>query len=333
MLMDVEGILRSHELTVAMGAPSAELTLDAAFDAIVEINVDGVTALLALAFKQRAPYPNELNRALTGGSRPAAPMVPTLVAPYFSEATGEQITNADWSWIDTAGNMDIRAPGLRLKVRAANKPVTATRRYLPSGAASTAIIRTLIETGSVNGVSALAQCLDTSQPRVSQVLGQLTELDLLERISRSVWRANTEALLDAFLASYSGPGGSTSWYYSLDPAPTIAQRVLDQVPAHVKVVVSGDVAADQLSPWRTPTSTTIYVDRPVDLSTLNLVAAQGRSDANVTVTIPNDRSVFISGDGFDSLAHPTQVLWDLHHLGADDRLEHAQRLRAWLISR
>jgi hypothetical protein len=69
-----------------------------------------------------------------------------------------------------------------------------------------------------------------------------------------------------------------------------------------------------------------------------MVEAQGRHDANVVLRSPRDSSVF-SSEGFHAairnaniqLADPTQMIWDLHQLGGQDRLEAAEVLREWLL--
>ena len=70
-----------------------------------------------------------------------------------------------------------------------------------------------------------------------------------------------------------------------------------------------------------------------------LVAAHGRDSANVVQLWPDDRSIFALarpvavGEAKLTVADPLQLLWELGSLGGDDRLEAAEKLREWLLSR
>jgi hypothetical protein len=84
----------------------------------------------------------------------------------------------------------------------------------------------------------------------------------------------------------------------------------------------------------------LYAKRVIDPSSLGLIDAQGKHDANVIVRMPDDQSVFpghavmAQYHGSDvPLADPLQQIWDLQDLGGADRLEAAGRLRQWLLAR
>jgi hypothetical protein len=92
-----------------------------------------------------------------------------------------------------------------------------------------------------------------------------------------------------------------------------------------------------LVPWRAPSVLVIYASATVEPSAIEVVTAEGKDDANVLWITPRDRSVFAIGKppalpGLP-LADPTQILWDLRRLGGSDRVEAAERLRRWLLSR
>ncbi|MBK5224226.1 MAG: hypothetical protein JJE52_15410 [Acidimicrobiia bacterium] len=178
-----------------------------------------------------------------------------------------------------------------------------------------------------------------SQPRASQVLRRLLELDLVTRTPQGRWLPDREALLDRFLSEYRGPGGSERNLYSLDPPNEVAARAAQQTEER-SLAVSADVGPDLVLAWRRPSVVILYVRQLLDLDRLGLVDAQGRHDANVIVRNPDDVSVFPTHplvadvDGVDvPLADPTQQVWDLHDLGGADRLEAAGRLREWLLNR
>lgn len=198
------------------------------------------------------------------------------------------------------------------------------------------MIRRLIAKGEVDSLTGLALEANVSQPRVSQIGGQLEELGLLQR-TRGSWRPEREELLDRFLKEYPGPGGSEISFYSLDAPLQVTSSVHRQ---DTSTAISGDVAADLLAPWRSPTMLVIYTQAPISLElTPGVVRAHSRGDANILHRVPDDYSVFLSErrqrempDVRVPIADPVQVLWDLEDLGGDDRLEAAEKLRRWLLT-
>jgi DNA-binding transcriptional ArsR family regulator len=316
---------------------------DRLVDAILDLSLDNVRATFAVEEKGRAPYPNELVRLQPIQEALAGVGTPMLVVPFVSEPLGTALTQAGWSWADAAGNFDLRADSLVLRQR-----WTATRprnkaSLLPQGSGSLGIIRALIGfplgTNEESGATALANQVGVSQPRASQVLHKLLDLDLVTRSPQGRWTPNREALVDRFLSEYRGPGGSDRYHYSLDSPNEVAARAAEQCDKR-SLAVSADVGPDLLLAWRRPSVVILYVRQFLDTNRLGLVDAQGQHDANVIVRTPDDASVFPTNvlvadvDGVDlPLADPTQQIWDLQDLGGADRLEAAGRLREWLLDR
>jgi hypothetical protein len=115
---------------------------------------------------------------------------PLLTAPFISESLGTMLTDNGWSWADHQGNFDLRAPGMVLRQRRSNLPPAVRRITLPKGSWSLAIIRSLVRSGvgdPVPRVTALARIAGVSQPRASQVLGQLHDLGLVESAGHGRW--------------------------------------------------------------------------------------------------------------------------------------------------
>lgn len=317
---------------------------DASVDAILDVAADGRSTRFAVQVKRRAPYPHEVDRLEPSRRQLARLGRPLLVAPFISEPLGSILTRADWSWADDRGNFDVRAPGLLLRQRRTAAAPPTQRRSLPRGSGSFAVIRSLVSSGDdadeERGATALAAQAGVSQPRVSQVLRHLHDLDLVERAGHGRWQPDREALLDRFLAEYPGPGGSEQYYYSLDPPAEVAIRAGQVSEPGRPVVASADVGPDLIVPLRRPTLVILYAQHVLDPPSLGLIDAQGRHDANVIVRLPEDRSVFppralvARFQGNDvPLADPLQQIWDLQDLSGADRLEAAGRLRQWLLAR
>jgi hypothetical protein len=310
---------------------------------ILEVLAGGGRARFAVQEKGRAPYPNELAGLRQSQELLAARGAPLLVVPFVPEVLGAALTEAGWSWADAHGNFDLRAPGLILRQRRAGAPPRPRRPVLPRGAGSFAVIRALIRDGDGahegHSATALAAQAGVSQPRASQVLGQLAALGLADRVDRGGWRPDREALLDRFLAEYPGPGGSELYCYSLETPAEAALRAVGAARQRHAVAVSADVGPDLVVARRQPALVIVYAQHVMDTAALGLVEAQGRHDANVILRMPADRSVFAVPPLSAALreveiplADPTQMIWDLHDLGGADRLEAAGRLRAWLLT-
>jgi hypothetical protein len=312
------------------------------FDAILDVDLDGVRQKFAVEVKSRAPYPNELDIFLAMHDHIANFGIPLLFAPIISDGVGTRLVERGWSWADARGNLELRAPGMRLRNRVSNQ--TSTRRQrasLPHGQGSLAIIRFLIRQSdewASFGPTHLANIAGVTQPRASQVLSSLESSGLVERAPEG-WRANREALLDAFLNDYRGPGGTELYFYSLDAATKAAREVVGRLASDdSRIAVSADVGPDLIAPWRSPTVAIIYLDDSFDATKIGLVPAAGRDDANIILRVPEDTSVFRSDALEDTtgtplpLADETQMIWDLHDLGGDDRVEAAGELKKWLLT-
>lgn len=338
--METVRALRNAEVGVVV----VQSTDHAGIDAVLEVSAGSARSRFAVEVKGRAPYPNELSHLAAQRERIARHGEPMLVAPFVNDALASALRASGWSWADGQGNFDLRAPGLVLRQRTTSTPPKPRRTKLPHGSGSLAIVRALIQFGRGEQeeptVTALAAQARVSQPRASQVLHQLLDLDLVERTEDGRWSPHREALLDRFLAEYRGPGGSEQYLYSLDPPTDVAVRAARLASADGPIVVSADVGPDLLLAWRRPSVVILYARAAVDPAELDLVYAQGRHDANVILRSPRDLSVVPVPElvaelrGVEiPLADPTQQIWDLQDLGGADRLEAAGMLREWLLKR
>jgi hypothetical protein len=340
--MDVARWLRESGLKVEDLTPPS--TADARVDSILDVTAEDRSARFAVQAKNRAPYPHEVERLQRSWDELALAGHPLMVAPFVSEALGSILTRDGWSWADAQGNFDLRAPGLILRQRRTSTAPVPTRRSLPRGSGSYAVIRALVAfSGGEDegpGATALAAQAGISQPRASQILHHLDELQLVHISGHGRWEPDREALLDRFLAEYPGPGGSEQYYYTLGSPGDVAIRAGRVGTPARPIVVSADVGPDLIVPWRRASLVILYARHAIDPSDLGLTDALGRHDANVIMRNPEDRSIFptpaLLGDVQGNevpLADPLQQIWDLQNLGGADRIEAAGRLREWLLGR
>ncbi len=219
--------------------------------------------------------------------------------------------------------------------QAAPKP--PTRRWGPGSAG---IVRLLIASEDPLTQVAMAAAVGVSQPRASQVIKQLTELDAV-RATPAGFVGRRARLLDLYLdRSRPSTVEPESYWYSTRSLLEQAHRTVDAAAdEQAQVAFSADLGPDLLVPWRHPTVAVVYADNRLALETAGLVRAEGRADASTIVRRTNDRTLFVPAsfwpaavDGIP-LVDPVQQWWDLIDLGGDDRREAAERLRRAILDR
>jgi hypothetical protein len=340
MLLDV---IRALENAGARAKSSRTSNGAAGRHVRLTVELDDKVVHLAVEERRHAPFPSEVAKISGVSARRRGQPQPILVAPFVSPGLGSALIEAGWSWADSAGNFDIKAPGLRLRQRLVLHRPPPGRRALPSGANSINIIRWLITKAPLNErlqPSELVTIGRVSQPWVSKLLQGLTRQELIKREGRSYRLEAVEPLLDAFLGEYRGPGGSERCTYSLDAPNDFAAKAtvaLGRLVPKGSFAISADVGPDLVSSWRKPTHTVVYLRDSVALDDLGLVEAKGRGDANVLLRLPDDTSIFSllasrsSGAGAIPTVDLPQMMWDLLDLGGEDREEAAGKLREWFL--
>lgn len=311
-------------------------------DAVVELHAEGVDSRFAAECRDRAPYPNELKRLDVKRGLISKYGEPLLIVPFVSPSLGERLRTAGWSWADAEGNLDLRAKGVVVSQRLSDSQSRPSRsRRLPGGVGSSAAIRTLIgwaRDAPLPTVTDFAQSVGVSQPRMSQILTALRDLELAAKEGREWFIADRAGLLDRFVDEFDQSSVSTRYLYSLDPVSAVAERAarLDEV-----VVVSADIGPDLLAPWRQPSVLVLYSHDWIEPDRLAAVEAEGREAANIFVRQPPDDAVMgwrtsagLRANGPEiPLADPTQMLIDLIELGGADRQEAAGVMRTWILDR
>ncbi len=315
-------------------------------DALVHLDLDGATAVFAVEAKTRPPYPSEVPALDRTRDRLAQLGTPLLLAPFISVGEGEALSAHGWSWADGQGNFDLRSGTIRLRQRLPRTAASPPRTGLPRAGGGLAVVRALIAhprylTDPRLTQERLASAAGITQARVAQVMAQLREAGLVES-KLGTTDEDRARLLDAFLDQYAGPGGEEAYSYTLKPLRDVAKNLRKpSFSAAWPGAISADVGPDLIAPLRSPTVLIAYVRGPATLDLGGLVPAEGRGDANVIVRAPRDSSVFGSDalpivrpiDGTNvRLADPAQMIWDLHQLGGEDRVEAADRLRQWLLT-
>jgi transcriptional regulator with XRE-family HTH domain len=198
---------------------------------------------------------------------------------------------------------------------------TRTRRW---GAGKAAMVRHLYASQEPVTQVELAAHAGVSQPAVSQYLSSLRENSDVS-FADPGWLANRVQLPASYWQSYASRFTSASCWYRIDNVTT---QVSDLVERQPELIVSGDVAADAVLPWKVPAIAIVYGSVEASLlDELGFVSADTAATATVLVRpVPDDSFV---NDALDAnalhVAARLHLVADLIGLGGDDRLEAAER--------
>jgi hypothetical protein len=290
----------------------------------------------AVVLVRRLPY------RITPSKVPDPPAEPgLLVLPKASSRTMTAATDRGW-FVATDSGAVVLTLGDRRIVRPPDEADAQTQhrqRPGPRSWVTFTVVRRLLAAPAPSQAE-LAHRLGVSQSKVSKVLNRLMVLGLVQRSEREWGSANWEGLVDWWLREYPGPGGTTSYWYSLDDLPTqtaAAVTILERAHGDARPVISGDAAADLLAPWRRPTRAVLYTQAAASLSPAGFVPVDRIEDATLVVTAAADPGVWLPrqwrvpvGDQHLPVADPLQVLFDVSHSEAPDAGEAADHLKAQL---
>jgi hypothetical protein len=272
-----------------------------------------------------------------------------LVVPAATAAVREAIEHAGWSWLIN-GTTGVRGV-LRLgagqvtvgeKQTSQDEPVPGRPGPVPWGSLS--LVRRLLQR-PVTTQQMLAATAGVSQPRVSQTLTTLAGVGLVARRGGGWVVLDFDGLLRWWLDRYPGPGGISTYWFGLNAPQDQARAALDllwtcstgatEAAGGEPAVLSGDVAADLLAPWRTPVRAVIYARVGADLGAAGLTPS-GAEEATLELTLPQDHGVWSPpGNGGEAigrpsatlpLADPVQILWDVRRGPGPDSDEAAERV-------
>jgi len=267
-----------------------------------------------------------------------------LIAPALSETAAQRARSRGWSAIPDDGPAWVLFHGREIKLK---RPELATGSRQPSrrgrpGWGIFSVLRALLALQGGARQSELVKFANVSQPRISQALSELATLDLVERVPAGWTVTDKEKVITWWVDHYPGPGGLASHWYGLDPVVEQAFRVHELLAAkRSRPAVSGDVAADLVAPWRTPTHALVYAEKGADLAAAGLTPAAAE-DATLTLVLPADRAVWpigqtpwtfgLTGYGDVERAGALQVLYDLNHASGPDADDAAQAWLDWMLS-
>ena len=192
------------------------------------------------------------------------------------------------------------------------------------GAGKAAAVRLLYEIREPLTQVELAAQAGVSQPAVSQYLTSLRASG--DAVFKNPgWRPVLERLPTTYHSCYSSRFTEQSLWYRIDD---VSAQVADLVKHDPQLVVSGDVAADRVRPWRVPSVAVVYGAIDADeMDELGFVPADSEAAASVVLRpVPDDRFRSQAHQLDDMLIAPRlHLVADLLDLGGDDRADAAAR--------
>ena len=217
------------------------------------------------------------------------------------------------------------------------EPAPAVRRR-PWGRFAT--VREVIRhNGQRPSQTAIALETGISQAAVSQALRYLRDHELLPVDRGRLEGAHSlRALIDYAITEYPGPGGITTYWYDLDHVDATVHKLRDVIDMN-DALIGGDLAADEYVPWKSATRLALYFPAGIDMTRYGMAEAS-REDANITLRIPADASIFRTARAWSKyhekpnrFTDPVMTAWELTQSPDSDADQAVDHLKRFLESR
>lgn len=288
-----------------------------------------------LKVRQKPPTPSEINRDLELTRRADYAdtgllyVVPRLTSTLRMATTTNQSLAVAALRDQTVliGNREFQPASRMQQPALMHGPV----RRLPWG--RHALVRALLRTSEPRSQTTLAQEAGITQAAVSQGLNALQ--GHVARRGRGWVATNPDSLFEQFLTTYPGPRGITTHWYGLDPVAKQAQQTL-QAGADANALLSGDSAADLISPWRLPARAVVYAQAGLNLQRLGFAESTSER-ATLEYTLPADHTLWATAAAWAGrvplhTADPLITAWDVRRIGGPDASEAVGKLRHGVLS-
>lgn len=275
---------------------------------------------------------------------PAPEPYALLVGSAITAAALDRAEANNWSVVAEDGTTRVRLAGHHLRLDPGAPAISSPRRPRGRpGRGAASVIRTLFALEGGATQEEIAQYAHVSQGAVSKALGRLAEQGLVTRGSSGWTVADRDGAISWWLANYPGPGGITTWWFGTDPVTEQAYRAYQLLlrAQEADPIVSGDVVADLVAPWRAPQLAMLYAKRGANLAEAGLTPCDA-SQATLSLVLPQDRALWpiskqrrlieIRSAGEIARADAFQVLYDVSRSPGPDVDEALQAWRSGMLS-
>ena len=280
------------------------IQVEAVDSAHVRLRHDGASGVYRVVRLGYQPAPSQL---------PSVSEPVLLVVPHASTSAIDAARARGWAVVTDRGVAVL--PGQR--PRRPDPEIPDARRPGPVPWALFSAVRALAA-HHLPTQGELAKLIGVGQPRVSKILARL-HAEGLVRAPGSLRLADIDTVCDWWLGTYPGPGGVSTYWYSLAEPAEQARAAVERASERVglkHVRLSGDTALDLVAPWRRPGRTVLYVQRPVDLGSASFVPATGPGDATLRLVLPADPGIWLPrvwNEVDVPIADGLQLLFDVAH--------------------
>ena len=320
MSVDVAALLHELNIHVTEGSSSTSWLLRAADDASFEVE-PGVAAQRLTAHRVRidsAGRDTVLPRLLHVGQQATKSVIERAEAGEIDILTAEPIRLIHAGRSYEAG----AAPLPRQPPRHTGRP--AWTRW--------ALQRYLLLTPTPSRQSVIAEALGTTQQSISRAAQALH--NLVTDDGDGLLAPDRAQLMEHWLSEYPGPGGQEFGWYGLDNATEHVETVIGLArQLEIQALVSGDIGADKIAPWKLPMHGRVYVSGPIDLADDGFVPVP-LQEANLVTCVPRDPTLWRLASSVETERKPDDlpiadaaiVYWDLLMSGDQDSDEAAQHI-------
>lgn len=259
-----------------------------------------------------------------------------LAVPKASDRTIAKVVQQGWGIVTDTGFVSIPFGADRYERSAdiGTALLSGPDKPGPSPWATYTVTRRLLAIEPATQL-VLSESTGVSQSRLSRVLNRLRDTGLVQRQAGGWRAADWGTLFQWWITTYPGPEGVASYWYSLDDPTTQTRNALSALASTPgnRAVVSGDVAADQIAPWRRPERATLYARAGVSLTAAGFIPVGSPAESTLTLCAPIDPGVWLPqpwvSHGFP-LADPLQIAYDIVSSSAPDAAEAVSQLQAAL---
>lgn len=320
MAIDVISLLRDLDFVIAEGTSErSRLLRSPGGDPFLVNLLDPVERITAHTVRGFKPYRGSPVRPVFAG-RTATPGV-------IGQAKAGEID------ILLEEPLQLILHGLVFTTEYVDEPVPVHQRSRRMAWVRWAVERCLLLADDPLHQSEIAQIVGTSQQSVSVVCRNLGAL--ITATPGGLETREPQALLEHWLQEYPGAGGQQFGWYSLDPIVEQTLKAFQEAQLlDARPLLSGDVAADRLMPWKLPSRGRIYVNSPIDLAGIGFVPAP-LEEATLVTCVPSDPTLWRLNElgtfpvyNDVDLADPALVYWDVYNSNDIDSIEAADHLAA-----